>query len=97
MDYHSFPERIVKTRKHHFCWGCGSKIERGTSVLKQSGVHVGEGFFNGYFCEKCTSFIKTASSFDWGDYTEGLFMGDLKEHDDYNEHIVTPLSQITLK
>lgn len=67
-------------------------------MLKQTGVHAGEGFWNGWFCEKCTSFIKTKSSFDWKDYNEdGLGMGMLTNHDDYITHEITPLTVLMKK
>lgn len=94
MEFHSFPEKIVKTAKKHRCWGCADFIEKGTKVLKKSGVHIGEGFWNGYFCDKCASFIKNKSSFDWSYHDDGLYMGDLKEYDDYSSHII---QTITLK
>ncbi len=93
---HSFPEKIVKISKDRYCWGCSKKMDKGTMCLKQSGVHEGEGFWNGWYCEKCASFIKTKSSFDWFDYQEGLCQGDLKNHDDYTTHSVTPLNQLKL-
>lgn len=96
MNYHAFPEKLVKVKKPHKCWGCVSIIVKGTLCLKQSGVHKGEGFFNGYFCDHCASFIKTESSFDWMEHQDGLFMGDVKEYDDYSTHKITPLTDLKL-
>ncbi len=96
MNFHSMPEKIVSIRKQHRCWGCANALEIGTITLKQSGVHVGEGFWNGWFCERCASFIKTKSSFDWMDYQDGLYMGELTNHDDYLSHEVRPLNELKL-
>ena len=94
--YHSFPERIIRPVKRHSCYGCGQVIEKGVPCLKQSGIHEGEGYFNGWFCERCASFIKAKSSFDWSYHEEGLYQGDLLEYDDYKTHEVTPLNQLKL-
>lgn len=94
--YHSYPEKIVRIVKDHSCWGCGKVFTKGFFMLKQSGVHEGEGFWNGWFCDRCASFLKTKSSFDWNDYQDGLHQGDLTEHDDYESHTVTPLSALII-
>lgn len=89
--YHSFPEKLIVTKKPHSCWGCCKKIEKGETVLKQSGVHEGEGFWNGWFCLKCASFLKNKSSFDWEDYPDGLEQGCFPEHDDFKDHETKPI------
>ena len=97
MYYYSLPQKIVKTTKKHRCWGCDKVFEKGSLMLKDAGIHIGEGFWNGWFCEKCASFIKTKSSFDWSDYQDGLEPGNLINHDDYVNHEVTPINHLKLR
>lgn len=92
--FHTFPDKIVTTRKKHSCWGCYNLIPIGNTILKTSGVWPGESHFNGYYCEKCASYLKT--QLDWSEYEGGLFQGDIAEHADYKDHIVTPLNELKL-
>lgn len=47
---------IAKTRKVHWCYGCGHVFPAGSSSLSFNGVHDG-GAWRVYFCPDCVEFI----------------------------------------
>ena len=51
-------QRIVKTRKHHCCFGCLASIPVGSTVERTTNVGSGEIYTN-YLCEDCVEFSKT--------------------------------------
>jgi len=85
MSYHEFPEKKVKTRKVTWCHYCEDRIEKGTTVLKQSGVWDGDGFFNGHVCHVCEAFMKQPD-YDWRYYADdgiGVEYGAFRETEKY--------------
>ena len=69
-------QRIVKTRKHHCCFGCLASIPVGSTVERTTNVGSGEIYTN-YLCEDCVEFSKTLPEEYWahGCY----YRGDLAE------------------
>jgi len=68
----SLQDKIVKTRKPHYCTGCNKLFLAKRKLRYQSGVCEGD-FYSGYMCEPC------CSEMDRNDYSDGFSEGDLRE------------------
>lgn len=48
--------KIVKTKKDHFCFGCGRKFESGTEMRRS--VVVDYNIWNFYLCKTCQTVLE---------------------------------------
>ena len=69
-------QRIVKTRKHHCCFGCLASIPAGSSAERSTNVDGGEIYII-YICEDCIEFRGTLPDGYWADGC--YYEGDLRE------------------
>lgn len=68
-------QRVVKTRKHHCCFGCLASIPVGSTVERSTIVDSG-GIYATYLCEDCVEFLRTLPNGYWA-YDDCYYNGDL--------------------
>ena len=53
---HVLQEKMVKTRKAHYCSGCARQFPKGTEMQYQASVDGGD-FFSYYLCPTCVDVV----------------------------------------
>jgi hypothetical protein len=64
-------EKMVTTRKEHVCWGCGLCYPKKTLMTVSTSEDLGR-IISSYWCLRCEAFIKTLSSEELQDLSEGI-------------------------
>ena len=72
-------QKEVKTRKDHYCWGCGVVIPKGYTCSRSVSVDAGK-IATSYWCDMCQ--IVLADLEDW-QMQDGFAFGELKEYHHY--------------
>lgn len=72
-------EKVVVTRKAHFCSGCAETYEKGTTMAYTVGADGGE-IVSAYWCETCDHIIRT--TYDVYDLDNGISLGQVKDEDE---------------
>lgn len=69
--------KVVKTRKPHTCWGCGTEYPAGTEMQYLTQVDSGE-WLHSYWCEVCRAVIN-----EWHpcDKEDGVDFGMVRDGD----------------
>jgi hypothetical protein len=67
MSCEVLSEKIVKTKKPHFCFACSRSFPAGSTMKYQANIFDGD-FGSLYVCETCQELMDKANDYLWDDF-----------------------------